>query len=179
MNREQFEELLPAYLEGDLDEATSAQVHVALTESAELRSSLNAYRALEDSLTMRREQVPPASQFLEWLPQWAAARKIARVHARSPLHGFFNTILSWPSLATLGFLVAGMWSFWHRDAIADFFAEGQMDTSGVESMGRSFSTLITTLTGGDMTVMIGIYGLITLGILAFTGAITARFVRSR
>jgi len=182
MNREHFEELLPAYLEGDLDAATRAQVRAALAGSAELRASLDAYRALEDSLVMRREQVPPASQFLGWLPQRAFSRALAREHARSPLHRVSDTLFSAPALATLGFLVIGMWSFWHKSAIAAFFSERRVDTTGVESgfnsMLQGLNAMLTTLAGGDMMVMMVIYGVITLGILAFTGALTVRFVRS-
>jgi len=175
MTREDFEELLPAYLEGDLDEDTCAEVRAALVASAELRASLDALRSLEDALVVRREQVPPASQFLGWLPEWSLVRTMARRHARSPMYGFFNTFLSWPSLTTLGLFVAGMWSYWHKGEIAAFFNESNVDTSRVES---GFASMLTSLAGGDMMVMIGIYAVVTLGILAVTGAITMRFIRS-
>lgn len=181
MNHERFEELLPAYLEGDLDAATRAQVEAALAASAELRSSLEAFRSLEDSLVMRREQVPPASQFLDWLAQRSVARALARAHARSPVHRFFDGLLSWPSLATIGFIVVGMWTYWHRSSIATFFIEGKVNATGVESrfasMIQNLNGLLTTLSGGDMMIMAGIYGMVTLAILAFTGAMTMRFVR--
>lgn len=178
MNEKHFEELLPAYLEGDLDEATRAQVEAALAGSAELRASLDAYRSLDDALVMRREMVPPAAQFLTWLPGRAAAP----AHAYSRMHRFIDAVLSWPALAALGFVVLGMWSYWNQSAIATFFNEGRVDTSGFDSsmttINHGFNALLAALSRSDMNVMIGIYGLVTIAILAATGVITMRFVRS-
>lgn len=179
MNEKHFEELLPAYLEGDLDAATHAQVEAALAGSAELRASLDAYRGLEDALVMRREQVPPAAAFLTWLP----GRVAAPSHVHSRMHRFIDAVLSWPALAALGFVVLGMWSYWNQGAIATFFDEGRVDTSGFDSsmatVGNGFNALLTVLSRSDMNVLIGIYGLVTIAILAATGVITMRFVRSQ
>ena len=104
MNHERFEELLPAYLDGTLSAEESARVEAALAESAGLRESLEQYRALEDALVMRREEVPPVDAFVPAIasaPAHAEATAFAPAHQRTPLQRFLRVLVSTPSFAII------------------------------------------------------------------------------
>jgi len=185
MNHDRFEELLPAYLDGDLSAADRAELESALEASAELRDALEQYRTLEQTLVMRRDEVPAADGFLGWMESAPAESAPAdstlagSAPARADrLRRWMDAILSVPSLAVMACIALATWTYWHVDAIAAFFTRAGQTTSGLDALGRSLNTVMMQYTGGDMTTLIAAYVAVTLLIVAATGMMTMRFVRS-
>ena len=179
MNHERFEELLPAYLDGTLSPDERAQVESALAESAQLRESLEQFRALEDALVMRREQVPPVDRFVP-----AMTPAAVRPHETPRLERWLRTLVSTPALAVMGCVVVALWVFWNSESIASFLNARAgnpvvMPRLGVlDGLGGSITMLTDMLAGGDMQILIGMYSVVTIAILALTGYMTMRFVRN-
>lgn len=187
MNRERFEELLPAWLDGELSESEMAQMESALAESPELRESAALSRKLEDALVLRRSDVPPIDRFIDNLaPAWGVSTALARGE-HSLLRRWLDAIVSVPALAVMGFMMLGLWTFWHQDLVTSLFSnrvdgvaigERFANAFSIDGFGRSVSALTELMPGGDMTLLIALYSLMTIAILAMTGVMTARFVRS-
>jgi len=183
MNRERFEELLPAYLDGDLSAEETAEMEKALAASEELRTSLERSRALEAALVMRRAEVPPLDRFVAFLSPAAAVNEPRRSRAWRVL----NAMMSVPALAFVGCVVVGLWTYWHQETILSVFDRPDAGAAlgerlarllTFQDLGSGMNTWIGSLPGGDMMFVTALYSVVTLLILALTGVMTMRFVRN-
>jgi hypothetical protein len=139
---------------------------------------------------MRREQVPPVDGFVpEMTPVASGAASPATMPAdvyarRAPLlQRALRTLVSTPALAIMSCTVVALWVFWNSERIASFLNARASESVTVPRLGildglsGSITMLTEVLAGGDMMVLVGIYGAVTLAILALTGYMTMRFVR--
>ncbi len=183
MNCERFEELLPAYLDGELSAGEHSEMEALLADSTELRESLALSRALEETLVMRREEVPPVDRFVTAIPHSDPAPEFSVSRAQR----WLDAIVSVPALATIGCVVLGMWTFWHQDTIAALLGRpiGEItldqrlgELLSLDGLGRSIRVVTDTMAGGDVLVLTGVYVAVTIAILGLTGFMTMRFVRN-
>ena len=165
-----IESLLPSFLEGDLraEETTLVRAHLGSCEAC--RASLAAFEALEDSLVLRRGEVPPVERFL---PEFAAAR--APVHHPSVLLRTLRVLTSVPGVSIVLAMWAGMLAFNFRGPIGRALSLSTPDNlvGGIDR----FANFLVLLTDGNVWFLIGMCTMVALAIAASTGAMTLRFIR--
>jgi anti-sigma factor RsiW len=168
MDREKLEELLPAYLSGDLSAEEAARVEACLEESAEARDSLKAYQALESVLQMRREQVPPVDRFAK-----AALGRSSLRRTRFAMDAVFNVpVLTGAMLAIFGIVL-----FLYRNPITAWF-EQKASLPDSTSLGLEWvSAAIAQFAGTDMWMLTAMYVAVTVLILLSTSLMLMRFLR--
>jgi anti-sigma factor RsiW len=165
--------MLPALLEGDLPSADETAVHAHVSGCEKCRESLATYRALEDSLALRREMVPPVEPLLRGLfaPAVSPALHRARV--------LMDAIFSFPGLASFFCLVIAWMAFAYSDVIAGWL-NGVVDaSSSVGRFGSWLADLSAAYSGGDMLLVSVAYGLMTVLLLGSGTWMTLRQVNSR
>ncbi len=180
MNCHKIEELLPAYLENDLASDERSQVATHLDTCTECQQAVAQFKALESALVMRREAVPTFERFLPALSTMMPAP--VRQYARA--QRWLNVIFSTPGLASLAFVVLGLFMFTKRELMTSLL-DGWVKTEvswqalgqSLQSLGQSLNQAILVSTGGDMIILSVIYGLLTVTILLFTALITMRYVK--
>jgi anti-sigma factor RsiW len=172
MSCERYENLLPAFLDGDLPSGEDAALNAHLSGCESCQASLAAYRALEDELVLRREIVPPVAPFLSaaFAPAVSPALHRARV--------LMDRIFGLPSLATFAFFVLGWVLYSYSNVV-----QGWLDriTGATPAAGRFagwLSELSAAVSGGDMMVIALAYTGVTLLILGSGTWMTLRFVQS-
>jgi hypothetical protein len=168
MNREELEELLPAYLAGDLSAENKARVEAYLEESAQARESLEAHRMLESVLQMRREQVPPVDRFTK------AVFAGTRLHrARVTM----DAVFSFPALTSAMLILFGVVLFLYRHSITAWVNQ-KASLPDSQSLGFEWvGAAIVQFAGGDMWMLTGIYVAVTVLILLSTSLMLMRFLR--
>lgn len=168
INREELEELLPAYLAGDLSAEDAARVEVCLGESAEARESLEAYRALESVLEMRREQVPPVDRFAKTVFAKSRVDKVRTV---------MNAVFSFPALTSAMLVLFGIVLFIYRKPITAWFDQ-KASLPDSTSLGFEWvSAAIVQFAGTDMWMLTALYVAVTVLILLSTSLMLMRFLR--
>lgn len=166
-----IETLLPGFVENDLGAEDFTLVRGHLESCEACRASLAAFSALEESLVMRRAEVPPVEGFL---PAFAAAPAAAEPH-RSLVVRVFRAVTSVPGVAILLAMWAAMFAFSFRVPISRVLSKSTPDNlvGGIDR----FADFLVLLTGGNVWLLIGMCTMVALAIAASTGAMTLRYVR--
>jgi len=168
MNRDDFEELLPAYLDGGLNAEQTARVETWLERSADARESLEMYRRLDGLLEKRREQVPPADVFIQ-----AVTRRSVLSHARRVMDAAF----SFPAISSLLLVIFGFTLFVYREPITAWFTRAQQ-LSGTNSQGLEWvRNVLLQFSGADIWTLTAVYAGLTVAILLSTSLMVMRFLR--
>ena len=169
---ERIEVLLPAFVEGSLAGGDAALVASHVDSCASCRESLAAFAVLEESLVLRRAEVPAVDAFL---PNLAATHaRAARAHA--PLFKVFRAAMSLPGISILLVMWGTMFALSFRTNLAN-------DITRYSSLERwkALTALatqqLTSITGGNVWVLTAVYLALTLAILGSMGAMTLRYVR--
>jgi predicted anti-sigma-YlaC factor YlaD len=169
---ERIEALLPAFVSRDIATSDAAKVTSHLDSCASCRESLAMFAKLEQSLVLRRAEVPPVDSFL---PNLAAAR-VPAVHRHSPLFKVFRAAMSVPGISILLVMWGTMFALSFRTNLAN-------DITRYSSIERwkalvVFTTAqITNVTGNNVWTLSAVYLVLTLAILGSMGAMTLRYIR--
>jgi anti-sigma factor RsiW len=172
MNCDRTEQMLSAFLEGDLSSADESAVnaHVASCESC--RESLDAYRALEDELVSRRDLVPPADTFLRAVFAPAVSPNLHRARV------LMDRIFSFPALTAFFCFVIGWLAFAYSDAVQGWMGQVAGSTPAASRFAGWLSALGAASSGGDMLMVSIAYGLMTVLVLASGAWMTLRYVHN-
>jgi anti-sigma factor RsiW len=169
MNCNRIEELLVQYLEGDLsaDEWRTVDAHVASCE--ECRASLATFMSLEESLGTLKETVP------SWKTAEARFSRRAGIAKRHWIPAFvFNA----PFVAGLSFVALGVVLFLRGNVIFPALQSlGPRFAAAFDSFAQSLSRLFADAAGMNVTVLVAIYGFLTLALMCGTSALVFRFGR--
>jgi anti-sigma factor RsiW len=168
MTSEEFEELLPAYLDGELNAEQTARVEAWLARSPQARESLEAYRDINFFLESRREQVPPAELFTRTVfkrPMLGRARDI------------MNTLFSFPAISSLLLVLFGTAIYVYRNQITAW-VNGKAELPASSSLGLDWvRNALLQFSGADMWMITGLYVGVTVAILLSTSLMVMRFLR--
>lgn len=171
MSCEEMEKVLARYASGDLSDEEKFIADVHLSACEECRESFEIYKALESGLLSRAKERPS--------PRAASRRIMKRLRAEES-DAFISSIWTAPAIIgvvvaisilltiTLGLLGGGS------------TAEPQR-TPGLTGLERFFAEApdwIAGLFGGEIWLMLLVYGLIAVGFVVTGGLITLRFVRN-
>jgi anti-sigma factor RsiW len=168
MNPEEFEELLPAYLDGALNAEQTARVEAWLERSAEAREALEEYRRLEAFLAARRELVPPAAPF---------ARAVFARPYLSRVRAVMSVAFSFPAISSLLLVLFGTTLFIYRGPITAWFNRNA-EVPGSESLGLDWvRSALLQFSGADIWTLTAVYVGVTLAILLSTSLMLMRFLR--
>jgi predicted anti-sigma-YlaC factor YlaD len=128
MSCDEFEDLLPLYVEGDLAGEEGRRVGEHLAVCATCRESLAFYRELESSLVSRRDLRPSPKRTATVVSERLGLRKRWR-----PLDAWVGV----PAVASAGFILLGLVLLVFRDAVTEFF--GGVAENVVVRFGQGFS----------------------------------------
>jgi hypothetical protein len=168
MKPEEFEELLPAYLDGALNAEQTARVETWLERSADARESLEAYRRLEGLLETRREQVPPVAPYVRAV---FARSNLSRVRA------VLSVAFSFPAISSLILVLFGTTLFIYREPITDWFKRNA-ELPGSDSLGLDWvRSALLLFSGADIWTVTAVYVGLTVAILLSTSLMLMRFLR--
>jgi anti-sigma factor RsiW len=168
MTSEEFEELLPAYLEGVLTAEQKARVELWLKRSPEARESLESYRQLDSMLESRRDLVPDAAPYF---------RAVFRRSALSRARDVMDTLFSFPAISSILLALFGVVLFIYRETITAWFNRTS-EMPGSSSFGLEWvRNVLLQFSGADIWVVTGVYVGLTLAILLSTGMMVMRFLR--
>lgn len=168
MTSEEFEELLPAYLDGELNAEQTARVKSWLARSQEAREALEVYREMNVVLESRRERVPAVEPYID-----AVLHKSFLSSARNVT----NTMFSFPGISSLLLVFFGVALFVYRQPITEWF-KGMTDLTATSSMGLDWvRDALLQFSGADMWVITGVYVGLTVAILLSTSLMVMRFLR--
>ncbi len=169
MNCSGIEELLVPYLEGDLsaDECRAVDAHVA--SCAECRRSLETFMSIEEALGHLKETVP------SWKTAEARFSRRAGLAKRRSLPAFvFNA----PFVAGLSFVALGVVLFLRGNVIFPAIqALGPRFAASFDSSVQALSRLFADAAGMNVTMLVAIYGFLTLALMCGTSALVFRFGR--
>jgi anti-sigma factor RsiW len=169
MNCEHIDEMLPRYLENNIPADERGGIEEHLASCARCRQSLETFRELEESL----------GELASSVPSWdaAEARFVRRFGMRSP-RPIIAVFTSAPFLAGLSFIALGVVLFVRGNLIL-----GAMQSLGpryaitFDGFARTLSGWFTVAAGLDVTLLLAIYGLLTLGLLYGGTRLVLRFGR--
>jgi anti-sigma factor RsiW len=165
-----IESLLPGFVEDSLGAEDALRVRAHLESCAACRASLAAFAALEDSLVLRRAEVPPVERFL---PELAVVPAVAR---RAPvLLRAFRALTSVPGVSIVLAMWAGMLALNFREPIGRALSLSTPDrlVGGIDR----FADLMVLLTNGNVWLLIAALTMVAFCVAGSMGAMTLRFVR--
>jgi len=168
MTSEEFEELLPAYLDGELNAEQTARVKAWLARSPEARESLELYREINLHLESRHEQVPPAAPYL---------RAVYHRSLLSRARDVMTAVFSFPGITGLLLGMFGIALFIYREQITKWFTS-KAELPGSSSLGLDWvRSALLQFSGADIWVVTGVYAGLTLAIVLSTSLMLMRFLR--
>lgn len=169
MNCRHIEELLPRYLENDLsaDDRRGIDEHVA--SCARCRQSLETFRELEESL----------GELAASVPSWKAAEAgLARRFGMRPRRSIAAVLESPPFVAGLSFVALGVVLFVRGKLILGAMQSlGPRSSIALDDFARTISGWFAAAAGVDVTLLLVIYGLLTLGLLYWSSRFVLGFGR--
>jgi anti-sigma factor RsiW len=180
MSCDRFEHMLSAYLEGDLsrDDETAVRAHVESCPSC--ARVLAEFRALEDTLLARREQVPSPEAFIQGV--FTAGRTAEPVRAVSPaLHRarlIMDAIFSVPGLAAVFMVAIGVMGFAYRDVVSTWIGR-TLSLSSSTGTATSWLERFLSTYAADMTMVFIVYGVATALIVASGAWMTLRYLHDQ
>jgi predicted anti-sigma-YlaC factor YlaD len=168
MTNEEFEDLLPAYLDGELNAEQTARVKEWLDRSPDARASLDAFRELNAVLESRREQVPAVAPYVN-----AVLRKSLLSRARDVT----TVLFSFPAITSLFLVLFGVALYIYRERITMWF-EGkatlpETGTLGLEWVRRA----LLQFSGADIWMVTALYVGLTIAVLLSTSLMLMRYLR--
>ncbi|MDH4336861.1 MAG: zf-HC2 domain-containing protein [Candidatus Krumholzibacteria bacterium] len=165
-----IESLLPGFVEDGLGADDTLRVRAHLESCETCRASLVAFQTLEDSLLMRRAELPPVERFL---PAFAAAP--APAYRRPVLMRAFRAVISVPGISILLAVWAGTLAFNFREPIgrALSFSTPNNLVGGIDRLADQ----MVFLTDGNVWLLLAALTMVSLFVAASMGAMTLRFVR--
>ena len=171
MNCQDIENLLPAYIEGDLDTADRARVDAHLETCDGCRESMAFFVELESSLESRRALRPSGAE---------TARQVARRVGLRRSWDFFPALRGLPAMISGGLIALGVILFVLRAPVVRLIT-GLGDIHLKSGLGRETSALFTSLLGfasqGSVLTWSVIYGGVVAVILLSGSWMVLRFVR--
>jgi anti-sigma factor RsiW len=157
MNDKHIEELIPRYLDDDLSEDERRMFDAHLASCAECRSSLETFKALEDSLVELAVAVP------SW--RTAEARFTRSLGFRQRRAGV-SLVFNAPVLLGLSFIVLGIVLFTRgRLILLSLGSLGSRLSAPLSGFEGALSRLFAAAAGTDIAVLLSIYVLLTLALL--------------
>jgi anti-sigma factor RsiW len=169
MSCERMEEQLQRYLEGDLSQGERAEVEVHLRSCARCRRSLADFEALEASLGTLRAAIP------EWKTAEATFLRRAGLERRPTVLAF---VLSGPMLAAAALVSFGIAFFFKGSGLSAaariLFVRSEASLASFEQMSGGW---LRAFAGVDPTLLMAIYGLLTIGLLGASGLLVLKFCR--
>ncbi len=169
MNCNRIEELLVQYVERDLsvEELRAVDEHLVLCD--ECRRSLETFVSLEESLGSLKETVP------SWKTAEARFSRRAGLEKRRSIPAFvFNA----PFIAGLSFVALGVVLFLRGKVIFPAMQSlGPRFAASFDALAQDLSRLFADAAGLDVTVLVAIYGCLTLAFMCGTSALVFRFGR--
>lgn len=202
MNCEHYQNLLPAFLDGELSSGDDAALNAHLAGCESCREALAGYRALEDALVARRDEVPAADGFIRGVftapaaDADAPAVRAAVSRAVSPAlrtvspalrtvspafhraRVIMDAIFSIPGLAAVFSVIIGAMCFHYRAVISSWINHASASTPSTAGASLWFNQTLSTY-AGDMTQVFIVYGVAT-ALIAVTGYwATMRFIREQ
>lgn len=168
MTSEEFEELLPAYLDGALNAEQSARVKSWLARSPEARESLELYRVISLQLESRRDQVPSPGPYF---------RAVYHRSLLSRATSVMTAMFSFPGISSLLLGLFGIALFIYRDQITKWFTiKAELPSSSALGLDWVRNALVQ-FSGADIWVVTGVYVGLTVAILLSTSLMVMRFLR--
>lgn len=168
MKPDDFEDLLPAYMDGDLTAEQRSRIEAWLDSSEEARRSLDAYRRLDSMLALRCEQVPPPDRMLH-----AVFRGSLLGRVRVTMDSLFN----FPMISSALLILVGIGAYLFRDPITTWFSRTPRVPGADSRQLQWVQTAIQYFTGADVWTLTAIYVGITIAILFSTTLMLMRFLR--
>jgi anti-sigma factor RsiW len=172
MDCDRFEAMLPAFVGSDLGVEEAAAVAAHVESCARCRESLAAFVAIEETLVLRRSEVPPVDGFL---PDMRAARWALRARPRLLIR-FFRAAMSVPGVA----IVLVMWATFLVSQYNDRLTNDIVQTTSLEratALAQRGLDAMVAAAGGDAWTLTAVYGALAIGLIVSAGALTMRFVR--
>jgi len=168
MTSEEFEELLPAYLDGELNAEQTARVKSWLARSPDARESLESYREINLFLESRSEQVPPAEFYSQ-----AVFNRALLSRARDVM----ITLFSFPAISSLLLVLFGSALFVYRQQITAW-VNGKTELPSSSLLGLDWvRSALLQFSGADMWTITALYVGLTVAILLSTSLMVMRFLR--
>jgi anti-sigma factor RsiW len=169
MSCRHIDEMLPRYLENDLsaDDRRGIDEHLASCERC--RQSLETFRELEESL----------GELAASVPSWEAAEAgLARRFGMRPRRPIAAVFISAPFIAGLSFIVLGVALFVRGKLILGAMQPlGPRYSIALDGFTRMISGWFAAVAGVDVTLLLVIYGLLTLGLLYWSSRFVPGFGR--
>ena len=169
MKCEQVEYLLPALVEGGINGPEEERVREHVSECAHCRDALASYEELETALLARSEEVPPAADF---------ARAVFVQARPSRLRGFLHAALSYPAMASVGFVLFGVFLFVRRDVTSAIVTGATRLLEKLSLASSQVGGAYSQVDGLDVMWVGGVYLALTLTILTAISMMVYRFVKS-
>ncbi len=169
MNCKRLEEMLPAYLEGDLAAEDGAEIERHLASCAGCRLMLAELESLESSLASLKESVP----------SWKEAEKrFDRRWGRERWRSFGRIFLTAPALGGLAMAAAGALLLTRSGEIASLLEPfGAALSSRSGTIGVVFMRLVDALAALDIVILSTLYGLLALGLMLASMRFAVRWGR--
>ena len=168
MTSEEYEELLPAFLDGSLNAEQTARVKSWLARSPEARESLELYRVINVQLESRRDQVPSTEPYFRAVYHRSLLRRASSV---------MTALFSFPGISSLLLGLFGIALFVYRDQITNWFVS-KAELPGSSSLGLDWvRNALLQFSGADIWVVTGVYVGLTVAILLSTSLMVMRFLR--
>jgi anti-sigma factor RsiW len=168
MTSEEFEELLPAYLDGELNAEQTARVEAWLARSSEARDSLELYREINLHLQSRHDQVPPPAPYF---------RAVYQRSLLSRSRDVMTAMFSFPGISSVLLTLFGIALFIYKDQITAWFTS-KAELPGSSSLGLDWvRNALLQFSGADIWVVTGLYVGLTIAILLSTSFMVMRFLR--
>lgn len=168
MKCETCEKNLPAYASGELDPTQAEELRGHLAGCAACREALAFFEKLEESLTMRRLEVPSARRFVR-----AVWREVGYSRARVVM----DVVASLPFLSSFALIASGILFFLQRQRFVQMFEGDYGFSTWIASIAETFNSLVVDFAGGDTLMLSGIYAGATVIVLLTTTLVTLRFIR--
>lgn len=169
MNDNHIEELIPRYLDNDLTDDEQSMVAAHLASCAECRSSLETFTELEESLVELGAAVP----------SWKTAEaRFGRRFGFQKRGALAPLLLNAPVLLGLSFIALGVVLFLRgRLILVSVHSLGPRLSAPLAGFEEVFSRWVAAAAGTDATVLLWIYGLLTLALLFAGNEIVMGFGR--
>ncbi|MDD4858321.1 MAG: zf-HC2 domain-containing protein [Candidatus Krumholzibacteria bacterium] len=169
MSCDQIEQFLPRYMENDLSEDDRRMIESHLASCAKCRRSLEAFAALEESLTSLKTAVP----------SWRTAdERLSLIFGPERERSVAARVLNAPFAAGLSFIALGIVLFWKGNALFPALRSfGTRFAFFSDTLMQSLSHAFAEASGLNPAMLISIYVLLTLALLSGTGLVVLRFAR--
>jgi len=155
---DKFEELLPLYADGELDQEGRRRVDEHVASCGACRDSLAFYQELETSLASLHDLRPSPARTAALVSERLGLRR------RWNLRGVFSGV---PALASAGFIALGIVLYIFRGPVENFFARmGAGASSGYSHAVTDWTQGAVQLSGGGewmlLSVLSGVFALVML-----------------